>query len=323
MRLLKKAPFMALAIFAAVLAAPNAEVFRTRKTVCLQLPARGTTESKPCGINDCVAVFLPQDTTFIQGVEITVKIPQALAAYRNTILYSLYNNVTPVPTEKGIDYSGTEIYSGLYPGQLAWTIAIPLVKGNTIKQSPYADKTLIPDASRGFVFLRNQLAMKGVPRSVMEAEFEVSAKTVLADFGALKVAAPADAGEYTVYVDDKPVTANEKGLVILKPGKRNVSIVSEKFRNETRAVMIAQGEVTELSLALQSVAPAVRVRAPEGTKIFVDGNEVQAGEALDLEAGEHIFKFNLGGYEVTKKVAIQNGKSYNISVNVDASVKEE
>ena len=66
-------------------------------------------------------------------------------------------------------------------------------------------------------------------------------------------------------------------------------------------------------------APAVRVRAPEGTKIFVDGNEVQAGEALDLEAGEHLFKFNLGGYEVTKKVAIQNGKSYNVSVNVDAS----
>lgn len=317
-----KKSVLALALLAAGLLCLKAEVFRTRKTVCLSVPASGATESKACGINDCVAAFLPQDTTFVQGVEITVKIPQALAAYRNTILYSLYNNVTPVPTEKGIDYSGTEIYSGLYPGQLAWTIVIPLVKGNTIKSSPYADKTLIPDASRGFVFLRNQLAMKGVPRGVMEAEFEVSAKTVLADYGALKVAAPADA-EYSVFVDDKPVTANEKGLVILKPGKRNVSIVSEKFRNETRSVMIAQGEVTELSLALQSVAPAVRVRAPEGTKVYVDGEEAKVNEALDLEAGEHIFKFNLGGYEVTKKVAIQNGKSYNISVNVDASVKEE
>lgn len=322
MSLIDKKSVLALALLAAGLLCLKAEVFRTRKTVCLSVPASGATESKACGINDCVAAFLPQDTTFVQGVEITVKIPQALAAYRNTILYSLYNNVTPVPTEKGIDYSGTEIYSGLYPGQLAWTIVIPLVKGNTIKSSPYADKTLIPDASRGFVFLRNQLAMKGVPRSVMEAEFEVSAKTVLADYGALKVAAPADA-EYSVFVDDKPVTANEKGLVILKPGKRNVSIVSEKFRNETRAVMIAQGQVTELSLALQSVAPAVRVRAPEGTKVYVDGEEAKVNEALDLEAGEHIFKFNLGGYEVTKKVAIQNGKSYNISVNVDASVKEE
>lgn len=323
MSLINKKSFAALAIFAAGLLCLKAEVFRTRKTVCINVPASGSSESKACGINDCVAAFLPEDTTFVQGVEITVKIPQTVAAYRNTILYSLYNNISPIPTEKGIDFSGTEIYSGLYPGQLAWTIVIPLVKGNTIKTSPYADKTLIPDSSRGFVFLRNQLAMKGVPKSVMEAEFEVSAKAVVTDHGALKVLAPADAGEYSVFVDDKPVSANEKGLILLKPGKRNVSIVSDKFRNETRAVMVAQGEVTKLSLDLQSVAPAVRVSAPEGTKVYVDGVEATANSSMDLESGEHIFKFNLGGYEVTKKVTIQNGKSYNISVNVDASVKEE
>lgn len=323
MSFISKKSFLALALFAALLAAAGADVFRTRKTVCIKVPANGSSESKTCGINDCVAAFLPEDMTFVQGVEITVKIPQALAAYRNTILYSLYNNISPLPSEKGIDYSGTEIYSGLYPGQLAWTIAVPLVKGNTIKTSPYADKTLIPDTSRGFIFLRNQLAMKGVPKSVMEAEFEVSAKAVATDYGALKVAAPADAGEYSVFVDDKPVTANEKGLILLKPGKRNVSIVSDKFRNETRAVMIAQGEITKLSLDLQSVAPSVRVSAPEGTKVYVDGIESAANSQLELESGEHVFKFNLGGYEVTKKVNIQNGKSYNISVNVDASVKEE
>ncbi|MBQ9627346.1 MAG: hypothetical protein IJR40_09265 [Treponema sp.] len=323
MSLIDKKNLAAMAIFAAGLLCLKAEVFRTRKTVCLNIPARGSSESKACGINDCLAVKFPADSIFIQGVEITVKIPQAVANYRNTILYSLYSNVSPVPTEKGIDYSGTEIYSGLYPGQLSWSIAVPLIKGNTIKSSPYADKTLIAEKARGFVLLRNQLAMKGVPQSVLDAEFEVSAKAILTDFGALKVNVGADAGEYTVYVDEKPAAPNESGLILLKPGKRSVSVVSDKFRNESRSVMIEQAQISELNLDLQSVAPAVRVRAPEGTKIFVDGNEVQAGEALDLEAGEHLFKFNLGGYEVTKKVTIQNGKSYNVSVNVDASVKEE
>ncbi len=318
-----KKAFLASLIFAAACVLPQAEVFRIRKTVRIQVPRQGSSESQKCGINDCVAAFLPEDLTFIQGVELTVKIPQSIAAYRNTIIYSLYNNISPVPSEKNIDYSGVEIYSGLYPGQLAWSIVIPITRGNTIKQSPYADKTLAADASRGFVFIRNQLAMKGVPKSVMEAEFEVSAKAVLSDYGALKISAPADSGEYSVIVDDKAVQANDKGLILLKPGKRAVSIVSEKFRNETRSVMVAQGEVTDLKLDLQSVEPSVRVSAPEGTKVFADGNEVDAGAPLSLEAGEHIFKFNLGGYEVTKKVTIQNGKSYNISVNVDASVKEE
>ena len=182
---------------------------------------------------------------------------------------------------------------------------------------------MIAEKSRGFILIRNQLAMKGVPQSVLDAEFEVSAKAVLADYGALRVTAGADAGEYSVFVDEKPVAPNESGLILLKPGKRSVSVVSDKFRNEARAVMIERAQVAELNLDLQSVAPTVRVSAPEGTKVFVDGSEADANSSLDLESGEHIFKFNLGGYEVTKKVVIQNGKTYNISVNVDASVKEE
>ena len=317
-----KKEMLSLLAICALLHCAGAELFRVRKTVCLELSEKAASETKKCGINDCLAVRFPADSIFIQGVEISVKIPQAVANYRNTIIYSLYSNVSPVPTEKGIDYSGTEIYSGLYPGQLSWSIVIPLVKGNTIKASPYADKTLTADKARGFVLLRNQLAMKGVPQSVLDAEFEVSAKAVLADYGALRVKAGAGADDYSVFVDEKPVAANENGLILLKPGKRSVSIVSDKFRNEARSVMIEQAQIAELNLDLQSVAPAVRVSAPEGTKVYVDGEEVKANETLHLELGERIFKFNLGGYEVTKKVNIQNGKTYNISVNVDASVKE-
>ncbi len=324
MRAFLKKLFFVLCLSAPALSAGlGAEVFRVHKTVCLEINERAASETKKCGINDCLAVKFPADSIFIQGVEITVKIPQAVASCRNTILYSLYSNASPVPTEKGIDYSGTEIYSGLYPGQLSWTIVVPLVKGNTIKTSPYADKTLIAEKSRGFILIRNQLAMKGVPQSVLDAEFEVGAKPVLADYGALKVKAGADAGEYSVFVDEKPVAPNESGLILLKPGKRSVSVVSDKFRNEARAVMIERAQIAELNLDLQSVAPAVRVSAPEGTKIFVDGIETAPESPLNLESGEHLFKFNLGGYEVTKKVTIQNGKSYNISVNVDATIKEE
>lgn len=322
MTALEKKVFFTLALLATA-ALSSAEVFRVKKTVCLEVSERSNSEVKKCGINDCVAIKFPAASIFIQGVEVSVKIPQSVANCRNTILYSLYNNVSPVPTEKSIDYSGTEIYSGLYPGQLSWTIVIPLAKGNTIKSSPYADKTLIAEKTRGFVLLRNQLAMKGVPQGVLDAEFEVSAKAVLADFGALKVVSSATAGEYTVYVDDKPAAPNESGLILLKPGKRSVSVVSDKFRNESRSVMIEQAQISELNLDLQSVAPAVYVSAPEGTSVYVDGEEAQAGEALNLEPGEHIFKFNLGGYEVVKKVTIQNGKSYNVSVNVDATIKEE
>lgn len=309
-------------LFMIILAAPlSSEVFRTHRTVVLDM--NSNPGEKKCGINDSVAVILPVDMTFVQGIEITVKIPQAVANYRNTITYSLYKEIRPFPSEKSIDYSGTELYSGLYPGQLIWTILVPLKKNNTIKQSPYADKSLIPDAEKGFVFLRNQLAMKGVPASVMQAEFDVSASVILAELGALKITAPAASENYSVVVDEKAESPNGAGLYLLKPGKHTVSISSEEFRNELRTVLIQRAEITELSVALTSVQPAISVQAPEGTRVFVDGAEVKDINSLDLESGEHIFKFVLGGYEVSKNVSIQKGKSYNISVNMDATIKEE
>ncbi len=173
-----KRHIQAILMLAAALAAnAGAEVFRASKTVVLEA-GESASEGRGVGVNSCVSVTLPKDMTFVQGVEILVKIPQALASFQNTVLYSIYDNVAPFPSEGETDYSGRAVYSALYPALLSWSIAVPLVKGNTIAKSPYSDKTLIPDASRGFVFLRNQLAMKGVPQEAMEAEL---ARTTLAD----------------------------------------------------------------------------------------------------------------------------------------------
>ncbi len=299
-----------------------AEVFRTHKTLCIQVPATGISETRKCGINDSIAAVLPEDLTFIQGIEIQVKVPQIVAKFRNTVIYSIYNDIAPTPSENRIDYSGTELYSGAYQGQLVWSILIPLARGNTIKQSPYADKTLIPDTKGGFVFLRNQLAMKGVPETVMSAEFEVSVKPILNGLGGLRITAPADSGEYTVIVDEKPASPAESGVFILKPGRHNISIASENFRNEVRTVIIDEAQITDLSVELTSVKPSVKIHAPEGTKFFVDDLETDI-KSPDMSPGAHLLRFEIGGYEVTKNVTIQNGKSYTISVSVDAAIKEE
>lgn len=308
--------------FAAFSASLEAEVFRTQKTVMLEADENAS-ESKNVGINACVSIKLPEDLTFVQGIEIIVKIPKVLSNFRNTILYSLYDNVTPFPSEGETDYSGKVVYSGLYPGNLSWSIVVPLVKGNTIAKSPYADKTLIPDSSRGFLFLRNSLAMKGVPQSVLEAEFEVSAKTVFADFGAIKIRANQDFGEFSVMVDEAAAKPDSgRGLIFLKPGKHNVAVISEKFRNEVRTVAVERAKTTEIDFELKSVEPTFSINAPQGTLIFVDGNEIVDASALKLEVGSHAFRFVLGGYEIVRNVEIQNGKHYDISVNFEANIKE-
>ena len=308
-------------IFVAFFAHSNAEVFRTQRTVVLAADEYAS-EIKNVGINECVSIKLPDDLTFIQGIEIIVKIPKILANFQNTVIYSLYDNIAPFPSEGKNDYSGKAIYSGLYPGHLSWSILVPLVKGNTIAKNPYADKTLIPDSGRGFVFLRNQLAMKGVPQKVLDAEFEMSAKTVFTDFGAIRIRANHDTGDFSIMVDDAEAKPNSAGLIFLKPGKHSVAVISEKFRNEVRTVAVEQAKTTEIGLELKSVEPTFAFNAPQGTRIFVDGNEIANAGKMKLEAGKHAFKFVLGGYEVVRSVEIQNGKHYDISVNFEANIKE-
>lgn len=317
----RKKHISSLLFFAVFFTLSHAEVFRTQRTVILEA-GEYASESKRVGINECVSIQLPDDLTFVQGIEILVKIPKALANFQNTILYSLYDNIAPFPSEGKTDYSGKAIYSGLYPGSLSWSIVVPLVKGNTITESPYTDKTLIPDASRGFVFLRNQLAMKGVPQKVLEAEFEMSAKTLLTDFGAIQIRTNYDSAAVSILVDDKAAQPNSAGLIFLKPGKHSVAVVSEQFRNEMRTVAVEQAKTTEIELELKSVEPTFSFNAPQGTHIFVDGNEIADTDALKLEAGSHAFKFVLGGYEIVRNVEIQNGKHYDISVNFEANIRE-
>lgn len=306
--------------FAASFAPCDAEMFRTLKTVVIEANEYAS-ESKRVGISECVSIKLPDDMTFVQGVEILVKIPKAIADFQNTILYSLYDNIAPFPSEGTNDYSGKSIHSGMYPGNLSWSIVVPLAKDNTITKSPYADKTPVPTSNRGFVFLRNQLAMKGLPQKVLDAEFEVSAKTLYADLGAIRIKA-SHLEEISIMVDDKETKPDSAGLIFLKPGKHSVALLPEKFRNEIRTVAVEQAKITEIEFALKSVEPTFSFNTPQGTRIFVDGNELANANEAKIEAGKRVFKFVLGGYEVVRNVDIQNGKHYDISVNFEANIME-
>lgn len=312
---------------------PHAESFRVHKTVVITMdeitPENAeadnyVSEEVTVGINDAVCIKLPQDMTYIQGVELNVKIPLAIARCPNTVIYSLYDNISPVPSEKNIDYTGKELYTGIYPGQLSLTIHIPLVKGNTIKQTPYADKTFVPEYSRNFLFLRNQLAMKGVPQEAIKSTFKITAKPILINKGRLVIKAGAVKPQsLSVLVDDKPVDLDANGACLLKPGIHNVIISSASARNESRSCVIEIAKDTVLEVDLKSTAPVMQINMPQGTHLTVDNQSVDVKNGyLDLKPGDHTLKFTLGGYEVVKQVNVQEGRSYSINVTIDAAITE-
>ncbi len=308
----------------------HAETFRVHKTVEVPVSQPEKNITVKAGINDAIFIRIPEDSLFIQGIEIQVKIPAPVAEYRNTIIYSLYNGISQLPAEKTIDYSATELYTGIYPGQLSWNIQVPLVKGNTIKKTPYSDKTLIPDTKGGFIFMRNQLAMKGVPQSVMKAQFEVSARIIQSDKGGLKISASypeeetdEESKNFSLTIDEKPQEHTEGKIYFLKPGIHNISLTSEYFRNEHRTVIIEEAKISELHVKFESLTPVIQLSLPETAVFTIDGEKKISTERFQIPAGEHTFKFEYAGQEIMKNVIIQQGKVYKISLSIDALINEE
>lgn len=310
-----------------------AEGFRVRKTHFLLLQntekpsselAEEASTTVSAGTNDSICILLPDDMTFIQGIELTVKIPQEIARCPNTIVYSLYDNISPMPSPKTIDYTGKELYTGIYPGQLTQTIHIPLVRGNTIKQSPYADKTFIPEYSRKFIFIRNQLAMKGVPKDAINGKFLVTAKPIYINKGGLLINSGKIKPEnLTVSADDVVIELSKNGTCLLKPGTHNITISCEGYRNHNCSVVIENAKFTKIDYVLQSVTPTLHINMPQGTHVMVDNQTVDVkGSSIDLTPGEHTLHFSLGGYEVVKKVTIQEGRSYTLDILLDADITE-
>ena len=58
----------------------QAETFRVHKTNLLSVKVNDTPDEIEAGINDAIAIELPADMTFVQGIELTIQVPQIVAS---------------------------------------------------------------------------------------------------------------------------------------------------------------------------------------------------------------------------------------------------
>ena len=305
-----------------------AETFRVRKLFPLKLT--GTAQSEQTfvtGINDGIAVFLPEERSWLEGIEIKITIPEAVAAWQDSVALSLYDNITPLPSASHIDYSGTRSFVKPLPTRLSWIIQIPLSASVSFKESAYATKIgVVPDTKRSFVFVRLQPAMKGIPAETINAALKITVKPILINKGKLQVSVACpngDASPYTIFIDGTKTDVDAKGYT-LSPGVHDINIVSDFYRSEMRTVRIDQAKTTELSITLKSLAPTLLVTSPDNAAVYVDGQKCSViGKAFEISEGEHTVRFVMGGYEIVRTINAQKGKSYTASIAVDLKISED
>ena len=314
-----------------------AETFRVAKCHIIDLKEDiSFSASQKLGLNDALAVYLPEERLFLEGIEFKMEIPEDMALWRDCCGAYIYDGIRPAPTGQQIDFSGSKIFFGVVPGKLSWILQVPLTKNAQFKTNQYT-KTIeeIPSTQGNFVFLRLQQIMKGVPDEVMNSKISFTVRPILSDKGLLKIklSVPeiSDAGtgeenaNITVFIDNEPVVLEdaEKGI-LLASGIHNVSVISENYRTEVRKVRIDQAKKSDVLIDLKSIEPTVLITAPEGATVFFDDEKFEdLGKEVVVSEGDHKIRCGIGDYEIVRTLSVTKGRSYKVNLTVDLEISED
>ena len=97
--------------------------------------------------------------------------------------------------------------------------------------------------------------------------------------------------QVSVVVDGNPVNLTEDGRLMANPGKHVVEIISDRFNYRTKETLdVRPGETTAHTVSLPM--GSVRVKAPEGVEIKIDGNVVAGDPSVGLQVA-------IGSHEVS------------------------
>ncbi len=310
-----------------VAAALSADTFRVRSLSPASLDSqKNETQTIDLGYNDAIGITFPKDITFLKGLEIEIKIPQDILAYRNSMAYGVYRQIQPVPSEKIIDYQGEQITLQSLPSRLSFVLQIPLQKNHGLKTGPYS--TVLPyvyDASKGPLLFRLLPVMKGLPENIETLQFSVKIRPILTDEGGfqLKLAYPSPEAKPVSVRIDEVLVPDPETMIILAPGVHHLSVVSDDYRNEVRMFTVESARVTDLAVPMQATTPRLFLAAPENARIYLDGELVEnSRESREIGPGDHVIRFMIGDYELTKQITVEKGKDYTVSMLIDISVTE-
>ncbi len=307
----------------------GAEAFRTIVAGRIDVSAAESDgASLPLSFIDSAVIGLGGDDRFIRGVELELRIPQAYFKYRGSLALVFYAGMDHVPASGVADLSAKRVGFEIMPNKLQSVYRIPLREGHGLKASPYVTipTPIVPPATFPMLF-RIFPVIKGMPEEMETLRFQLIAKPILSDEGALRLSF-----RYPEKLKDKPITVRLDDAVLdlptkelfLKEGEHHLAVVSDDYRNESRRVMIERGKVLDLAVELQDPTPVVSIEAPENAAVYFDGQMVADPRSpLSAEPGEHEVRFSVGDYSVVKPITLRKGRVYRVALSIDVIVSEE
>jgi hypothetical protein len=280
------------------------------------------------GFDESVALFMPKDSPFVQGVEIEIKSPRAAVAVPGGFAYELWRRVEPEPDRKRVSYRGERLISRALPARAGFAIRIPVRAMHSIKPSPYSELLPLVVEARDFPLVFKLASVsKALTAEAEKAKFLVRARPLLGEEGALSLRfrypeGTSERSPLYVTVDDRKV--DPAAPILLKAGTYRLGVASDAYRDESRVVVVEQGRTLDLLVELQDGRPLLTVEAPDSAIVSLDGRRLDKAEreGIRIEGGEHSATCRIGDYTLTRRFIASAGKPYRLVLDIDLRVEE-
>ena len=277
---------------------------------------------------DLVALKMPEESPYLLGVEVEVVIPKDLLPYRGSFAVLIYQG--QINSENSGLKNAQRLGAEVFPPVNKFYYQIPLVPQSGLKMGP--DKAVlaaVPNKASGDLFVTIIPMDKSLPERIPGAElFQLKIQRILGPQGGLEFKFKELSPEFApqIRIQTEKANLNAKGLNLLAPGIYDLSISGGPYRTQNFKVAIARGQTAYLDVTMVEAKALVRLEAPSGTGIFIDGKEISdwsTGKSIVLENGEYSVQFVVGDYKITRIIELNKPGSYIVSLFMEIQVKEK
>jgi hypothetical protein len=282
-------------------------------------------------IEEMSVVRLVEPSPQLMDIRLELRLSNALKKHFDTFALAIYKNVSPAPQPDRRFYEGGRAFFQYLPYLNRIYVQIPLA-GNEQPEEPLPVGTFRmqgPLAAGDFPLLVTLVPLaKGVPSSIAEEKFYLTFRPVLRKRGyvELDLLFPAGREEQPVrlVVDDEEIPRPD-GPLELPAGIHQLRVLSAAFKEVSTTFAVESAKTTRLEVALEELTATLRIDAPQGAEVFLDGQRLSEPASSDfpIEPGPHLVRIRIGDYSHSKKFTIEPGRDYHISVIFDIIVNEE
>ncbi len=324
---------IALAILLILSSFVSAESLRGPLHETLVVTPTEAVEAGGIEIETIVPVSLGGDPRFLDAIDIEVAAPPAVGDQAGALRFSILGPVN-VGERSGIaDVVGEELlFRPLMRGGKSF-YQIVLREDASPDASPVvarAERVVPPSSFPIVISIVPQ--MKGLSPAVQNAEFAVAVRPVTRNIGAIDLrytredgtiydADSSRAPDFELSIDGEQVAIRNEYL--LEPGLHRIELRSERFQNREVTVGVDRGRTTAVDLPLELSLATVNYTAPRGSTVYVNGRVLDsvAGD-FTVPPGEHTIVVVIGDYTVTRRIQVEEQRTYSVSVTLDIDVEE-